>query len=249
MQCQLVGVDCATDDRKIGLAFGLFENDHLTITEAALCDRGSRACTTVVRRLLGREARTLIAIDAPLGWPRPMSRALADHIAGDEIAVAANEMFRRTTDRHIYTTLGKTSLDVGADRIARTAHAALRFLGELRRELHLPIPLAWSSTFSDTVAAIEVYPAATLLGHGIRASGYKQNGQDRERREIVERLSGLAKLPADTASMERNADVLDAAMCLVAAADFLAGRAVAPTDADVAASEGWIWTRGRGSET
>ena len=35
--------------------------------------------------------------------------------------------------------------------------------------------------------------------------------------------------------------VEDAVVCLLAAKDFLAGRAVPPPDAELAATEGWIW--------
>jgi hypothetical protein len=48
-------------------------------------------------------------------------------------------MFRRMTDRAIHKNVGRTPLDVGADWIARTAHAALRFLAELRRALPRPV--------------------------------------------------------------------------------------------------------------
>jgi hypothetical protein len=53
-------------------------------------------------------------------------------------ATAANAMFRRTTDLFIQQKLKKTPLDVGADRIARTAYAALAILGTLRVELGMP---------------------------------------------------------------------------------------------------------------
>jgi len=48
------------------------------------------------------------------------------------IETPSNAMFRRTTDLFIQTTLKKTPLDVGADRIARTAYATVAVLGNLR---------------------------------------------------------------------------------------------------------------------
>ena len=60
------------------------------------------------------------------------------------IETPANAMFRRITDVFIQTRLGKRPLDVGADRIARTAYAALAILAILRVELGIPIPLAWT---------------------------------------------------------------------------------------------------------
>jgi hypothetical protein len=43
--------------------------------------------------------------------------------------------------------------------------------------------------------------------------------------------------------MEGNADALDAAICLVAAADFMAGRALLPPNHALAVREGWISAR------
>ena len=91
------------------------------------------------------------------------------------------------------------------------------------------------------VSAIEVYPAATLLSHGIRAKGYKKPGQVAERREIVAALALNLVLEVDLATLENNADALDAVVCLLAAKDFLDGSAHPPEDAECAAVEGWIW--------
>ena len=104
------------------------------------------------------------------------------------IETPANATFCRTTDLFIQQKLKKTPLDVGADGIARTAYAALAILGNLRTELGMAIPLAWTPLDISPVAAIEVYPAATLLAHRIRSSGYKKHDQTEERREIVEAL-------------------------------------------------------------
>ena len=41
-----------------------------------------------------------------------------------------------------------------------------------------------------------------------------------------------------------DADQLDAAVCVLAAADFLADRAVPPGDLATARKEGWIWVAG-----
>jgi hypothetical protein len=57
----------------------------------------------------------LIAIDAPLGWPKPLAETLIKHRAGMPIETPANAMFRRNTDLFIQTRLGKRPLDVGAD--------------------------------------------------------------------------------------------------------------------------------------
>ncbi|MGH3056148.1 MAG: DUF429 domain-containing protein, partial [Gaiellaceae bacterium] len=169
------------------------------------------------------------------------STTLSKHRAGEELATDANTMFRRSTDRFIQQKVGKTPLDVGADRIARTAHSALSLLGELRRRLRRELPLAWSPDCPGQIAAIEVYPAATLVSHAINASGYKKSRNIAERDAIIHDLTSHLSLPQDTSSLRENADALDAVVCLLAGADFLRGRAMPPPDEAVAKREGWIW--------
>ena len=43
--------------------------------------------------------------------------------------------------------------------------------------------------------------------------------------------------------MVDNADALDAGLCVLAAVDFLLGRAMKPQDEEMAEKEGWIWVR------
>ena len=109
--------------------------------------------------------------------------------------------------------------------------------------LGTPIPLAWSKDSIGKVGAIEVYPAATLIAYGCRAIGYKKPVNVPERREIVDFLASLMKLPKHLERMEQNADTLDAVVCLLAAQDFLEGRGLPPTDQRLAEREGWIWIR------
>jgi hypothetical protein len=136
----------------------------------------------------------------------------------------------------------KTCLDVGADRIARTAYAALTILGNLRVELGLPIPLAWAPADVSRVAAIEVYPTATLVAHRIRSTGYKKHDQTEERREIVEALHSKLTIGESVPDLATSADLVDAAVCLLAGDDFISGRAMNPEDRGLAEREGWIST-------
>ncbi|WP_082054419.1 DUF429 domain-containing protein [Methyloterricola oryzae] len=125
--------------------------------------------------------------------------------------------------------------------MARTAHAALGLLGELRPGLGYVIPLAWTPKLTDPISAIEVYPAATLVGRGCRSTGYKNAEQAPQRRETIAALpSDDVKLP-DLPVLEQSAGALDAALCLVAAHDFLVGQAMAPPNLELAKREGWIW--------
>jgi predicted nuclease with RNAse H fold len=242
MPVQVVGIDCATVDAKVGLARGFFDDDqHVKVEEATLCTRDLSAAKRVADWIRGAEIPVLIAIDAPLGWPAPMAKALATHRAGSALGVEPNEMFRRRTDRVIQETLRKTPLDVGADRIARTAHAALKLLGEIAHLARIsPIPLAWNSTISG-VSAIEVYPAATLIAHGIPSSGYKALTQTSKREDILTALRSEIDVDASCVGLDVSADMLDAVVCALAAKDFLQGRASPPMDLALAQQEGWIW--------
>jgi predicted RNase H-like nuclease len=244
MKFRLVGSDCATDYARVGLALGLLDDDRLTVVRALLCTRRVPAITTIAHWLEpAAEGCSLLAFDAPLGWPAPLSAALVDHRAGKEIIVTPNEMFRRTTDRIVQKELGITPLDVGADRIARTAHAALHLMGDLHRRLKLHIPLAWEPNLTRPYQAIEVYPAATLKSHGFRSRGYKEPGNTVEREMIISSLRTVATVQSDVANMQASADTLDAAVCLLAAADFLRCDAIPVTDRKLAEREGWIWVR------
>jgi len=170
-----------------------------------------------------------------------MAKALATHRAGSALGVEPNEMFRRRTDRVIQETLRKTPLDVGADRIARTAHAALKLLGGIANLAECPpIPLAWNSAISG-VSAIEVYPAATLIAHGIQSRGYKAPTQTSRREGILTALKLEIDVEASCVDLEASADMLDAVVCVLAAKDFLQRRASPPPDLTLAQQEGWIW--------
>ena len=164
MRTVIVGVDCATESAKVGVALGTWEDGSVSVTAAKTCGRVPPR-DVICEWLDIVDDRVLLAIDAPLGWPAELGDTLVGHSAGEEIRVPKNEIFRRATDRFIQKTIHKTPLDVGADRIARTAHAALRLLGDLRRALQSPLPLAWSPQELAHVSAIEVYPAATLATH------------------------------------------------------------------------------------
>lgn len=166
---------------------------------------------------------------------------MVEHWAGSPLTAPPNEMFQRRTDQFVHQTLGKRPLDVGADRIARTAHAALRLLQQVRIELGRPLPLAWDAT---TEGAIEVYPAATLISRGWSTKDYKKTGELglSARTSIVEKLQTelLIELPQPCRESD---DELDAVICTLAGRDFLRGRCHEPHDLPLAQKEGWIWVR------
>ena len=196
----------------------------------------------------------LIAIDAPLGWPRPLAEALGRHKAGEPVEASADELFSRTTDQKIRARFGLRPLEVGADRIARTARAAMSQLQRLRNKIGSPVKLAWCpcSLRNEGTWVIEVYPAATLKAHDLPFKSYKKQHDNahREKREAI--LDGLKATGTGVDVSERfretalgNADGLDALVCLLAASDFLRGDASPPDDRSRrrATHEGWIWCK------
>ncbi|MGR9074455.1 MAG: DUF429 domain-containing protein, partial [Gammaproteobacteria bacterium] len=185
MNVGIVGIDCATDRKNVGLARGYLSGNRLVVDRLAKPEKNV-SIASLVSGWIGDFEKTLLAIDAPLGWPASMGRQLAGHSAGGVIEADPNRLFRRETDRFVKSKTGKQSLDVGADRIARTALAALELLREIGKEIGEPVPMAWRADLIAPVSAIEVYPAATLKVLGCRNSGYKLRQHEAERREIIE---------------------------------------------------------------
>jgi hypothetical protein len=104
---RIVGLDCATVDAKVGLALGVLSDRGLEVQQATLCTRERAAASVIAGWVRDSQDPVLIAIDAPLGWPKPLAETLIDHRAGMPIETPANAMFRRTTDLFIQTRLGK----------------------------------------------------------------------------------------------------------------------------------------------
>lgn len=186
---------------------------------------------------------TLIALDAPLGCQAGLGHVLHRHEAGGPITLDANRICRLETDWVVKRVTSKQTLDVGSYWIARTAHAALGLLQELRQYTGDPIPLAWNPVIGSGTHAIEVYPGATLAVSRVRSLGYKGKPESQAYREVLEFLESQVTLPPDGELLEDNDDILDAALCLLAAVDFLRGKAMQPADLNAARKEGWIWVR------
>lgn len=244
MSWRLIGVDCAVDPARVGLALAQFDDGSTRLLTAQRGSGEGDLAATIGEWIQGHEP-VLLALDAPLGWPEPLGRALARHVAGAPISGSANELFRRLTDNVVRDEIGRQPLDVGADRIARTAHAALALLAQLRALTGHTIPLAWEQPPPSPVAAIEVYPAATLMAHGLAASGYKDRTQTVPRRMILAALRTHMQLPPHLPALIEEPDALDATLCVLAASDFLRGDVIRPIDIGRARAEGWIWVRRR----
>jgi len=239
----IIGIDCAAQPRDIGLALGYFDGQTTTIRQVV---SGRRTEDYVLNTAMGwirGGGQTLLAVDAPLGWPTALGSVLIKHTAGAPIDTHADTLFRRCTDRVVRDEIHKQSLDVGADRIARTAHAALRLLENLRKRTGQEIPLAWEPPTVSGICAIEVYPAATLRAHGLTDSGYKKKEGNEARKSILGQIAGRClRLPSEERRTCENCDdALDAIVCVLAGVDFLCGNVIRPTDMQKAKKEGWIW--------
>ena len=242
MSIQIIGVDCATVPGKVGLANSIYENQELALIEVQVGSKKQTVAESIASWLMP-DLNSLITIDAPLGWPQLMGDELASHQAGYPIHQESNNFFRRATDKFIKRKVGKQPLDVGADRIARTAMAALVILKELRDITNCPIPLAWNQEITG-LNTIEVYPAGTLRSYKLPDTGYKSNNPEhRQRRaEILDQLSRYMTIK-DTTLLLANADVLDASLCCLAGADFVRGKTMQPENQELAKKEGWIWIK------
>ena len=242
MVTTVIGIDCATDAKKVGVARAMSDGRTLEIVEAT-CGGDEQGLRALLIGWASAAGRVLLALDAPLGWPESLGRSLIGHTAGAVIEESADKLFRRLTDRIITEVCNKRPLDVGADRIARTAHAALRLVSEISHGTKAQIPLAWNSQYPGRIAAIEVYPAATLTSRAIQCSEYKKKEQSDVRREIVTHLSRHMSFSIDVSSLVGDADILDAVVCCLAGADFLNDDALRPSDLQTAQREGWIWSK------
>jgi hypothetical protein len=241
----VIGVDAAVDAKNVGLARGLVTEGRLRLLETGGLARTTDALVEQIAAWF--MPPTLLAIDAPLGWPRTLGQRLPDHRAGQPLVAAAHALFRRFTDCEVARRYRVTPLDVGADRIARTALAALDLLSAVRRRLGREVPLLWSPRGPE-LGAIEVYPAATLVARGLSRLGYKK--EPALRRTLIDALAPELVIAADgpvAARMQAREHDLDAALCVLAGADFLGGRAPAPPTEhrELAEAEGWIWVLGR----
>ena len=259
MSVRVIGIDCATKPRKVGVAFGDFTKGVVTIESVRVGSSrmGSSkwdwpGIVATVAREIRAAPRALIALDAPLGWPVSMAASLVEHSAGSPLKQAdPDRMFQRQTDRLVTKRLGKKPLDVGANLIARTAHSALKHLAQIRQSLGAAVPLAWDPKRVAGTQVIEVYPAATLLAHGLPTTGYKGTKKEhRGQRETLtdllkrhERLTGIGDEVSE--NMAKADHSLDAVVCCLAAADFLCGDVIHPEPDHLpsAEKEGWIWVK------
>ena len=166
----IVGIDCAADPSDIAVVSARPAGECLMIDSAfrgqgGKLSRSSRLCLLAHRiaEEISQDHSTLLAIDAPLGWPIIMGQALSTHLAGSPLPEpCAKSFFRRRTDRIVEARTGKTPIEVGANLIARVSHTALRLLAMLGNALDgrlTAAPLTSPTELGSDVQVIEVYPA------------------------------------------------------------------------------------------
>ena len=240
---KIIGIDASTIPTRTGLVRAIRTKSGISI-ECALRGSQENQVVDVVAKWLSQREPALIAIDSPLGWPEALAPALAGHLPGRRILTERRATFARMTER-----LAGARYVVGADKIAATAHASLELLACLRKRLMCEIPLAWTPGRVSEPSVIEVYPAATLKAHRLYEKGYKTS--EVARKKIVAKLFEQKKLfiaahnnaEKIRGELEASDHVLDAAVCVLAAADFLTSSVISPDLRDLARREGWIWVR------
>jgi len=237
----LIGVDCATVPERTGVAIGRLHAGEVRLEAVYPPGRALDVEGLLVAALAGAGSAVL-AFDAPLGWPIALGEHLARHRAGAPISATPAALFSRATDHAIRARLGKQPLEVGADRIARTAVAALGLLACVRARSGRSLPVAVTATPASDAVVIEVYPAALVAAGSPRPRG--RTAVDAAKAALA-RASFGSGLTAHQPVLDASPDALDAALCVLAAADWVRGHAVPPPSEllEVARREGWIWAR------
>lgn len=170
----IIGIDCAADPKDIAVVSATQDEVDMTVDcvfrgkggTQSRADRLLDLAERIAQKIVARtgDLPTLLAIDAPLGWPIVMGQALNIHRAGHPLSKesCAKKFFRRHTDRFVEARTGKTPIEVGANLIARVSHTALRLLELVGKQPEVqlqPEPLTSRSEMSNCVHVIEVYPA------------------------------------------------------------------------------------------
>ena len=68
LERQIVGVDCAMHPKKVGPAFATVKNGKCSLREVRL-GKSNEQVLDVMAAWLKHGVPTLLAMDAPLGWP------------------------------------------------------------------------------------------------------------------------------------------------------------------------------------
>ena len=230
-----LGVDLATVDKKTALCALEWPSDG----PARIVHRQLGASNKdIVARA---RSASVIAIDAPFGWPRPWAKAVAAHRPGLAFHAegASAVLTSRGTDRWVERETRARPLAVGANLIGATAIRCARLVHEMGLPIDVGAPL-------EPPYVCEVYPAAALSGWSVPYRVYK-GAKGLEARALLVRALVTAGLPvelnpADRMWIEASDDGLDAMIASLVARAVLKGLTDdVPADlSQEAAAEGWI---------
>lgn len=210
-----------------------------SVVRDVVCPAGDDA----ILKVIGQASKT--GIDCPLGWPGAFVDFVAAHHSGhvllppDGLGTGwRRPLTMRRTDAVVQEKLRLLPLSVSADRIA---HVALRCAVLLARL----DAAGWPVDRTGAGAVVEVYPAASLLGWGLRHRGYKQPRTPGALAAAADDL--LAAAPwLDCGPHEeiirRSHDAFDAVIAALTARAASQGQTWPPGADDLAAArtEGWI---------
>ena len=258
---RIIGWDAAVAPRNNALVLAEVDRGRdgavlLQVKELVQPENAEELSGTLFRWCSDEAPPPMLCVDSPLGWPAALGPALVEHRAGEAIKTQANTLFRRFTDRELRRRLGKTPLDVGADRIARTALAVLSTLGGLRERLARPpvvvLDVEASLDGGGEIPVLETYPAGWFASERIKTRGYRP-AEARERRaqllanscDVLKGRGILVSPPSGMGAFAKRADDLDALVCVFAGLDVLLGLVPGPPQDhwDMVSVEGWIWCK------
>lgn len=242
----LLGIDAAASDAKTGLV--ALEAGSLAVRHVAL-GKEVPVSQLLAQWLSAHHGAVMACIDAPLGWPAEYCSILVSHQAGEPIRADKEHFFPRITDKLVHQKLGKRPLEVTANYIARTAHRALQWIGDLNQLTGSAFHLFLDAEKIPYYGLAETYPAGWLISEQLFHKGYKRDADLRERLllQIVKRYA-LGITTEQRTAVIRWEHTFDALLCCLCGLDIVQQRCLSPKDLAVpetiARKEGWIWFKG-----
>jgi predicted nuclease with RNAse H fold len=232
------GLDLAATPERTALASIEWAGTRAVIRDV-VCPAGD----DVILEVIGQAGKT--GIDCPLGWPDAFVGFVAAHRSG-HVALPPDglgagwrrPLTMRRTDVFVQEKLRLVPLSVSADWIAHVALRCAVLLAKLDASGR-PVDRTGAG------AVVEVYPASSLLGWGLRHRGYKQPRTP----DVLAAVAGdlLAAAPwldcgPHEETIRRSHDAFDAVIAALTARAASQGQTWPPGANDLAAArtEGWI---------